>query len=536
MKDSKDKKNIFSEWLEKLQQESWQLELLISGFALFGIWESKDLLQAFSDYINVNNPVDSNAVTIFKIFGLMLKAAWAVFFINLLIHVILRGLWIGAIGLRYVSGDIEYDSLNFSTYFNEYFKRKVGHFDDYIERLEKVCSVIFAYTFLLFFIFLSSAIFIIFTIFLVKIIDLFADFNSAGFPLLFLLLFLFLGLIVFIDFITLGAFKKVQNKNFSKAYSYVYRFFSTITLSFIYRPLLYNFVDYKYTRRLFWFSIPYVFIITIVIPNFSLEANPYFPSLSSKNKHFNLTSKQIVSWNNYDDLREEHLSISRDKRKIIQLISLKKQEFTGAYGSFFLRQLRSDQTYISQKYGITPFRKSGLRHRMFTGKQKDSLLTNIENQKASAVLKILKERKAKKNKDTLSIKIKDDFMKGYNYGIHGEFPMNLDEYLAYKLDSTKLYWDQKIEKIKENKLLKIKDALMDFNEISIDGKPYNKDLSCKFFMHPNFKEKGLICYFPIDSLGLGEHILTLNRSLYSATFTDSTYTKTINIPFWKTSK
>ena len=27
----------FSQWLEKLQQESWQLELIISGIALFGI-------------------------------------------------------------------------------------------------------------------------------------------------------------------------------------------------------------------------------------------------------------------------------------------------------------------------------------------------------------------------------------------------------------------------------------------------------------------------------------------------------------------
>ena len=31
----------FSQWLEKLQQESWQLELIISGIALFGIWEAR---------------------------------------------------------------------------------------------------------------------------------------------------------------------------------------------------------------------------------------------------------------------------------------------------------------------------------------------------------------------------------------------------------------------------------------------------------------------------------------------------------------
>ena len=28
----------FKKWLDKLQQESWQLELIISGFAIFGLF------------------------------------------------------------------------------------------------------------------------------------------------------------------------------------------------------------------------------------------------------------------------------------------------------------------------------------------------------------------------------------------------------------------------------------------------------------------------------------------------------------------
>ena len=41
------KQSFFKEWLEKLQQESWQLELLISGLALFGVWEAMKLLNRF---------------------------------------------------------------------------------------------------------------------------------------------------------------------------------------------------------------------------------------------------------------------------------------------------------------------------------------------------------------------------------------------------------------------------------------------------------------------------------------------------------
>ena len=41
---NKKTKSEFSKWLEQLQQESWQLELLISGLAILGIWEGKSLL------------------------------------------------------------------------------------------------------------------------------------------------------------------------------------------------------------------------------------------------------------------------------------------------------------------------------------------------------------------------------------------------------------------------------------------------------------------------------------------------------------
>ena len=110
-----DNKSLFKEWLEKLQQESWQLELLISGFALYGIYEGKSVLDDLSNYIDINT------YQVFKVFTQVLwfalSCGWFIFFINLLLHVILRGMWIGAIGLRYVSGAIDYEKLNYSEYY-----------------------------------------------------------------------------------------------------------------------------------------------------------------------------------------------------------------------------------------------------------------------------------------------------------------------------------------------------------------------------------------------------------------------------------
>lgn len=83
------KKSFFADWLEKLQQESWQLELLISGFALFGIQKSRGLIFAFQEclYFEYMSPILKISLRVFEV-------GWKIFFFNLLIHVIFRGLWL----------------------------------------------------------------------------------------------------------------------------------------------------------------------------------------------------------------------------------------------------------------------------------------------------------------------------------------------------------------------------------------------------------------------------------------------------------
>ena len=135
----------FRKWLNKLQQESWQLELIISGFAIYGLISSIDAINAKgAEYIAAD--IGEFAITWFVAF----VCVW-IFIFNLVLHVLLRGLWIGAIGLRYVSGDIDYNKLNYSDKFTTYLQRKVGSFDKYISRLENYCSILFSITFLLVF-------------------------------------------------------------------------------------------------------------------------------------------------------------------------------------------------------------------------------------------------------------------------------------------------------------------------------------------------------------------------------------------------
>jgi len=247
----------FKKLLSKLQEESWQLELIISGFAIFGL---------FTAYPSIAEEVQaSNSTNIYKfVIYFVAQISCGILIFNLLLHVLLRGLWIGTLGLRYVSGDIEYEELKYTEKFTNFLKRKVGSFDKYIATLENYCSVIFAISFLLIFYVLALT----FTIIVIGLIGNYIigndDLpnwvrNAIGVPLM---IFIVIGMfLTFIDFVTLGFLKK--KKWLAKIYFPIYWIYSFITLSFLYRPLVYNFLDHKFGRRLSFTLVPIYFLILL---------------------------------------------------------------------------------------------------------------------------------------------------------------------------------------------------------------------------------------------------------------------------------
>ena len=104
-------------------------------------------------------------------------------------------------------------------------------YDDFIERLEKVCSVIFAYTFLLFLLFMSLMLFAMQSVFFGLMIQ---KINPASDSLLalsgiFMIFYWMMGALVFFDLISLGGFKRIKNKLFSKAYFFLYRYVAAVS-------------------------------------------------------------------------------------------------------------------------------------------------------------------------------------------------------------------------------------------------------------------------------------------------------------------
>lgn len=487
---------FFKEWLEKLQQESWQLELLISGLALFGIYESRAWINELDLYTDQNQI--GMVKYIFNFLNSILHVGWKIFFVNLLIHIILRSLWIGAIGLRYVSEDIDYQGLKYSIRFTSLLEKRVGEFDDFIEKLERICSVLFAYTFLLFLLFVSAMLFFLEFILLIQLsVTLLGTSNPV---LIFgAVIFFMIGMIVLLDFVTLGLFKKIEDPTVSKIYSVIFKFYSYATLSFLYAPILYNFLDNKYTKRLFFLSFPYILLVTFSSSLFETNNFEYFPP-----NYLSTEYGERVSYAYYDDLRYEYSNeINTKLKKSLPSVTINKFTNDEPFIKIFLKMSPFETKDISESSDVQPYFESGLSFSLFSDNRKnDSFYDEVAKEKSAALKDIRQVRREIKNK---ARKEKSEEIKlTYNNQID-----SLDNIIAER----EIVFEKKILELEALKLEKTKKAIRDEYVLKLNDIDIKDELDCYFFTHPNNEEKGLLCLMPIDSLSYGKHTFSYKSNI-----------------------
>jgi len=525
--------SYLKEWLDKLQQESWQLELLISGFALFAIWEAGSVIGLYQEYLNVIVSHQVRELTIvLEIIGWTINVGWRIFFINLTLHIVIRSLWIGAIGLRYVSQDIDYERLDYSEQFTSYFKRTIGSFDDFIERLERFASTLFAYAFLMGFLFLSFTLFLAFNAVLFLILMRLAG-EEMGLlvSILSMFSFMFTSLIFFIDFITLGLFKRIKDKRFSRIYFFLFRILSVITLSFIYRPILLNFIDEKYTRRLFWFSIPYILIL-VILPGVRSEPSDVFPLMDRTGNTPGMTVQQesVFSYF-YDDEREKlaqnEIPWVRDRRRI-RTLSLSSSTLSGSHGRLFLRFSGSDERFLEEEGQDLGFRKRTIWYSSWDNSYQDKVSKKLIADRDSSRKILYRDRR-------VLVKALQEGEVGPNTpGLRmadGELEID-PSYWNQLRDSTINAYDEMLADRNKTRVDMIKEFYLGLCDIRIDNIPYNDSLSTKFYIHPNMGERGLLVYFPLKGLSLGEHTLQLTRTVFDRREPENIGINNYYVPFW----
>ncbi|MEM6966996.1 MAG: hypothetical protein AAF573_19700, partial [Bacteroidota bacterium] len=278
-----EKKEHVSDWLEKLQRESWNLELLVSGFSIFLLIQANEgILKAF-DYLNLHVELSGNVNGMVRtLLGILLLAS-IILTINLVVHVFLRGFWIGAVGLRSVQDKIDLEKLGYSEYFVEKLKPRVPSLDRMLERLDTLSSVIFSFTFLIVFMLFSLFLFFsfasLFGYIINQILHLLDEDSilheilrlSAIFILIAMLL---LGFLYAIDTLTIGIFKRY--KWTSKLFFPIYKFIGWITLAKIYRSIYYSLAS-RFSKGAIRFGLTVYLLLFTFIPFFKFDQYIYYP-------------------------------------------------------------------------------------------------------------------------------------------------------------------------------------------------------------------------------------------------------------------
>ncbi|MFD0796437.1 hypothetical protein ACFQZJ_03120 [Maribacter chungangensis] len=132
-------------WLQRLKDESWEAELLVSAVAIYAILQSFSMLDwliiQFLDYLN---PSQYEIGYFVDVFGFLAVGVLAAMFA---IHFAFRAYWIGLVGLNSVFPDY---SLEDSAYSPIYTKKLLGilpKLTTSISKVDELCSVIFSAAF-----------------------------------------------------------------------------------------------------------------------------------------------------------------------------------------------------------------------------------------------------------------------------------------------------------------------------------------------------------------------------------------------------
>lgn len=456
--------NNLKKWLDKLQEESWNLELIISGFSIFGLFKAKAFLDTQSLFFDANDNLPDSLMTVAMLFFGLIYASVLISIGFLLLHVFLRALWIGAIGFRSVSGEIDYPKLNYNAKITNYLKKKLGSFDDYILKLEKASSLIFGYTFLLILILCSVLFYFLFFYIVSRISNqLLGNTNFNWITNGIIMFLLVLALFITIDFFTGGALKKIKNKRLVTIYIFFNKIVSWLTLSFLWKLLYFNLVDRKKTKWLIYFVIP---IFAILYVSITITYNPYsifpkdFHSDGSKQfKSIALKEMARVSFQTqfYDNLRKQN--------EVIYVMSLPNNKTETKSIELFVKLSNTDEQIIIKK-------DSTIKQIAIKGFH-SYLITESEYEK-----ELLSREKSLSTKNNDNYKTEQQL-----------FRENLNKIM---FSAKKLYF------------------------ISINGEYINNDsIDILFHEHANQAEEGILLMFYAESIEKGMNLLTLEKLIYN---------------------
>ena len=238
-------------WLTKIQNNSWEPEIIISGFSIAFFFILPKYIYNFTAMLIQDFGADAFLSFIQYAFIIFIITSLKVLFIG---HLILRGLWTGLVGLSYVFPNGIKKELLEKKLKNLTFKKPI----DLVIEIEKICSLIFSFAFM---IILNLINLMMFYFVLIAGYIIFYAFNLNSAEIRFAQLTLIaIILVIFVTFQTLKKKKFVEQTSTSISSNLIHTFSTNISrkrmililLSFIIItiPLSYSsIVNFKFDVR-----------------------------------------------------------------------------------------------------------------------------------------------------------------------------------------------------------------------------------------------------------------------------------------------
>ena len=227
-------------WLQRVQEQSWEPEILISGIVLFALFQIPSLIEQAADYLNTYTITIFTDGNVDETLAAILLSATYWLILGFTTHLISRSIWAAFVGLSYVYSDgIKLEELKYGEKYKKIIAKSLDY-ESMIVRIEKFCSGVFAVSFLLFMCVVGASFFLLFVGAIIAILleswPEFTEYDHWIDPILLTIMIVYL-----IDFLSLGLLKRIPV--FNKIYYPFYRIMSVLTISPLYRSIYYGIVS-----------------------------------------------------------------------------------------------------------------------------------------------------------------------------------------------------------------------------------------------------------------------------------------------------
>lgn len=233
-------------WLQRLEKESWQAELIISGVAIYGTLQLPGYLTWLTDYfidiLPFSQYLAGYVIVYFSLIGVCVLTA---FFLS---HFILRAYWIGLIGLNSVYPEGIKEDGFYSPLYVRRMKKDIPPLPQSIRSIDNLCSSLFSAAFVFLMLYMMLSVMMLVGLFIFRLMSQFL-------PLIvFWILGGILGALMLFS-VVLGIIanhKKNRNKaGLQYRYYWISKILGYILASFLYKPIyqILNTFTTNYDRR-----------------------------------------------------------------------------------------------------------------------------------------------------------------------------------------------------------------------------------------------------------------------------------------------